>query len=258
MTRIQWMLLVGLGCLVLAVQQLGQWAVVQHTADDVLVGPRHAIVVASQQLLLPARPLHEWLFSVQRNRWLSQQLAQLQVDQSELDRLRQENEYLRSLLQDRAVVFQVRQIMAPVTGFGMPAVWLGAQAAVTPNSLVSVNGVLLGKIHTINGATAQVALLSEESGWQVLAQTQTGITGVVSGNNGRVRLTQVPASAVVRVGERVVTAGQPNVPPNMLIGVVASIDPHDPAAATQSIVLDQFVSFYQSPLVEVTQEAGAP
>ena len=69
---------------------------------------------------------------------------------------------------------------------------------------------------------------------------------------GKLFVEQLPTDTVITSNDRFVTSGQPGIPPGQFVGVVASIE-DNPAAATQTVILDQLVSFYQTSLVELEE-----
>ena len=62
--------------------------------------------------------------------------------------------------------------------------------------------------------------------------------------------TQVSKEDVIRVGDRVVTLGQPQIEQNLPIGRIVSVI-NEPASSVQTAVIEQYASFFTTSIVEV-------
>lgn len=176
----------------------------------------------------------------------AESLAQL----TELDRLRQENKQLRRMMENRHLSLTQRIIAAPVVSYAYPAIAAGSSQSVKDGSLVIVADTLLGRVSEVSVEESRVELLSSREALPVLVQTESGLQGLVRGTGRGVVLTQLPPDAVIKQGERVSTLGQPGIKPGIFVGVI-SADQVEATAPIKTVPLDQLVSFYTTPLVEI-------
>lgn len=93
--------------------------------------------------------------------------------------------------------------------------------------VITDDGWMIGKIQTVHEVTSSVLLLNDPQSL-VLARIQNtvGSQGVVRGERGLViRLDLIPKNDQVNVGQAIVTSGlEPGLPPDLLIGTVASLE----------------------------------
>lgn len=181
----------------------------------------------------------------------AEQVAQL----SELNRLQRENQALRELLavSTPAASRRLSRRLAPVLSYAQPTIGLGSADGVELNDLVVVRGVLVGKVMETSRHQARVRLLASFGESDVLlAQTEQGVSGLLTGDGQQVLLTELPITATIQVGQRVETLGQLGVFPALALGRVAALRRQE-GAPTQTAVLDQGVSFYRETLVEVLE-----
>lgn len=219
-----------------------------------VVVPLSQLVVQSVRVVsLPLRPLTNWSAPQERIQQLSQQLAQTEGRIAQLEQLQTENAELRSLLENRHLQVKPRRLARPITSSIVPLVWLGENSDVRPGWLVLYKDTLLGQVLSVEGQYARVALLtaSNDTGG-IVVQTASGVRGIVRASNGRVIVTNVPPEVIIAINERVTTVGQPGITPGKFIGLTAEIE-RDPDQASQTIVIDQLVSFYQTSVVELEE-----
>lgn len=188
--------------------------------------------------------------SVERIQDLELRLAESSSSLAELATLRRENEELRFLLTNTDRSNDRTIITAPVIAFAHPALGVGSQAGVTEGAVVLSRNTLLGQVTQVSAYDAQVTLLLETAARPVLAQTDAGVKGIITGDGRKVLFTQVPKESVLTIGERVVTLGQPQIEQNLLIGKIVKVI-NEPAASVQSAVIEQSASFFETPVVEV-------
>ena len=81
-------------------------------------------------------------------------------------------------------------------------------------------------------------------------RTESGVEGVIFGDGKNVVMHHIPREIQVTEGERVFTIGQQGIQKNMFVGKIGRITA-DPSAPTKEAVIDQYVSFFDSVLVEV-------
>lgn len=171
---------------------------------------------------------------------------------SELQSLRAENETLRKMIENTDRSSQEVIVTAPITSLSRPAVSLSENSGVDAGDLVIIAGSLVGRVNEVVGRIAVVDLLTQPDLFPLVVVTPRGVEGIIHGDGQRLIMTEVPADAELAVGEHVVTAGQPGVPPGIFVGVVGQIQ-EEPASPVKRVVINQLVSFYQSRLVEIYQ-----
>jgi cell shape-determining protein MreC len=176
----------------------------------------------------------------------SEALAQL----SELQRLKEENEALRILVENSPRSEGSRLVTAPILSYGTPYVGVGSQEGAQPGAVVLAASTLVGMLDQVSEHQSQVRLLTHAQAQPLLAVTESGVEGVVKGTGSRVVLTEIAKDATLTVGERVVTAGQKGIDGDIFIGRVSSIT-NEPSASTQTAVIEQLITFYETKVVEI-------
>ncbi len=195
-----------------------------------------------------------WRSTARRVRDLEIKLAQTSAQLGELQQLRQENQQLRELLQTVGPASSEVLITRPILSIAQPAVGLPAAAEdelkVQPGLAVLVEETLVGVVSRVQNNVAYVGLLWQKDSPFVLAQTETGVNGLLAGDGRRVLLTEIPVDEQVVVGDRVTTTGQEGIAQGLFVGEVRSIQSGD-TSAVKTAVIEQYVSFYESGLVEI-------
>lgn len=176
--------------------------------------------------------------------------AEASAQLGEMNALQKENEALRNLLNTNDIKLEQRFITTPIIAYGKPLIAGGAEEGVREGAMVLVAQTLVGRIGAVSERQSEVELLSRATTAPILARTESGVEGLVRGDDKRVLLTEIPTNVELKVGERVVTQGQEGVAPNIFIGRIASLNTR-PESAVQTAVLEQLVSFYQTNVVEV-------
>lgn len=176
----------------------------------------------------------------------AQALSQL----TELEELKQENQQLRQMIENRHLPLNQRIIAAPIVSYGYPAVSAGTAQSVRDGSLVIVADTLMGRVVEVGAEESRIELLSSREAQPVLVETESGLQGIVKGSGKNVVLTQLPPDAVTVAGERVKTLGQPGIKSGIFVGVI-SADQVQATAPIKTVPLDQLVSFYSTSLVEI-------
>jgi len=181
--------------------------------------------------------------------------AEAAAQLGEIQQLKSENEQLKHQLSASATQsgeVSHRQF-APVISYTQPTIGSGSVNGVEIGKLVFVSGVAIGRVSLVERQEASIQLFSEHSVHEVIiAQTESGVSGILNGSGGQVRLEELPIEANVHEGERVITTGQVGVRPGVYLGRIKEIRRQE-GAATQEAVLDEGVSFYRSAAVEVEQ-----
>lgn len=172
---------------------------------------------------------------------------------SEQENLRQENQELRSLLEGTQSAVPKRSLIAPVISYSQPVIAIGSIDGIQEGAVVLVAQTVVGRVSKVSAYQAKIDLLSTSESPFILAKTESGATGLVTGDGKKVLLTELPVEVEVKTGERVVTVGQPGVEPGLFIGKVESIRKDD-SAPTQVATVDQIVSFFQVHVVEIRKQ----
>lgn len=230
-----------------------------------LTGLSTYLTRATAWTLLPARHVSVWTVSqtlafwdnlgklpkaAQRIQDLELRLAAASASLAELETLRRENTELRFLLTNTDRPNERTLIAAPVIAFARPAINLGSQAGAQPGAMVLSRGTLLGQVEKVEAYESTVRLLFEADSQPILARTDSGVQGLLIGDGKKMLLTQVVKDTTLTVGERVVTVGQPQIEQNIPVGRIVRVD-NEPVSSVQSAVVEPYVSFFETPLVEV-------
>lgn len=236
-------------CIVLVFIQGAGWA---HPAQ---VAFRHSIqpvqiqtVQLFEYITQPALSIPRWYRSQQRLERLEAEFAQLQSQASKVAQLEKENAQLRAVLETKGTTQGV--LAAPIVSYAVPTIAAGSVDGVREDQVVSSNGVVLGRVTAVSEHTAQVTLLNSTQVEPILAETETGVQGLVQGTGRQVVFTQVQVSEEVPVGSMVTAVGQPGIPQGAFLGTTAGVISSS-SAPVQTVILDQVVSFYTTALVEV-------
>lgn len=189
--------------------------------------------------------------SARRVQDLELKYAQTSAELGELDALRAENQALRELLEnsDRTLEESVL-VTAPILSFSQPTIAAGSTDGVKEGALILSANTLLGIVTEVGDSQSKVALLSQKNTQPILATTELGVQGLVKGDGRRVLLTEIPIDEDIQINERVVTVGQKGVKRGEFIGRVVAVESEHSSSAKVA-VLEPFVSFYESVIVEV-------
>jgi rod shape-determining protein MreC len=198
----------------------------------------------------PFQSLHSLQTAQRRIQDLELRYAETSAQLGELDRLKAENQALREMLGASDIKLAQRSITRPIVSYGRSLVAGGKEDGIREGQMVLIKQTLVGLVGSVSEAQAEVRLLSQEGTQPVLAHTESGVQGLVVGDGKRVILTEIPLDAEVKVGERVMTDGQEGIARDVLLGRVASVKA-EPADSTQTIVIEQLVSFYEAQVIEI-------
>lgn len=198
----------------------------------------------------PFESLFVGYHSAEQLRTMQNKFAAQSAELHELAKLRRENQTLRGLLENSDRTLEDRKIASPVVSLAYPAVASGTKHGVSQGGMVTFQNTLLGVVTQVSEHQARVALLTKKDSLPVLAKTENGVQGIVVGDGKRVRLTEIPHSAEVNKGDRVVTVGQEGIKRDVLIGTIREVETR-PSAPTQTAIIEQLVSFYDAPVVEI-------
>ena len=181
---------------------------------------------------------------------LELKLAQTYVQLGELDQLEKENQQLRQLLNSTDRTLNRVVLTQPILSFAQPVVSIPRDMEIIEGSAVLIEGTLIGLIKEKKNDVAVVSLLWQKDAALVLAETSSGVQGIVRGDGRRVIFTEIPIDEEIEIGQRVLTAGQRGVEGGLFVGEIRSIISGE-SSAVKTAVLEQYVSFYQASLVEI-------
>jgi cell shape-determining protein MreC len=198
-------------------------------------------------------PINVWRASSVNGEYvrdLENQYAQALAKLSELDQLEEENLVLRNLLDNSVEIDGNRIIAAPLSSLAAPMVAAGRENGVESGTIVTVERTLVGIVRDVSARQSRIDLLTQTLDRPILVRTESGAQGLVTGDGRRILLTEIPRQAELKIGERVVTVGQEGIGRNILVGTVGLISTRH-SAPTQTAFIDQHVSFYETPVVEI-------
>ncbi|AKM81769.1 MAG: hypothetical protein UT13_C0001G0810 [Candidatus Pacebacteria bacterium GW2011_GWF2_38_9] len=189
---------------------------------------------------------------------LTSKLEDLQYRYSEIaavavqtNALQKENQELRKILENSDRSYKEVIIAAPVISFAQSFVAAGSRDGVRPKSVVLYKDTLLGLIDQVEERQSSVMLLSQMTDSAILAETNTGLKGVVKGNGREVFLSEIASDAQLEVGQLVFTSSQFGLEKGLLIGKVVRVLADNQALATKTALIEQMANFYEVSLVEI-------
>lgn len=176
----------------------------------------------------------------------SEVLAQL----SDLDKLKAENQYLRSLLENSDRQARSTIISSPVISHVGPSIGVGKKDGVEEGDLIFVAQTLVGRVSQVNDSYSRVDLVYQKDFEPLVVQTKEGYKGIVRGDGKRVILTEVLAEEIPALESRITTVGQVGVEPGLFVGQVGKTLSL-PSDSVQTFLVTQYVDFYQANIVEI-------
>ncbi|NCN45237.1 MAG: hypothetical protein AUK08_01990 [Candidatus Pacebacteria bacterium CG2_30_36_39] len=247
----RWDQVLLIGISVLLLESVGWLLPVQNLTYGYVVKPmKHWWVQQSTKVTSTVGLVSKLFNAAAHIQDLESRLADAAASLTELDSLKTENKELRYLLENTDRPQGRTLITRPVVAFAKPAVAGGLDLQLEKNSLILSRETLLGQISEVGNFESQVTLLYEKEATPILAETDTGVQGIVRGDGRKLLFTEVARTANLIVGQRVITVGQPQVEQGILIGKIVAIE-NNMTASVQTAVIEQYVSFYESPVVEV-------
>ncbi len=220
---------------------------VQEWSSEQLIGVYRYQVRVVSGLRQPYEFLVFLLNKYQYTKQLEIKYVQTQAELSKLSSLRREVTEYRKIVErsgSEAVV------TTPIISLAYPAVGVGSRDGIQEKAMVLSSGVLVGTVYDVGESIAKVSLLTQARKERVLAETESGVQGVIEGTGNGLLFTQVSRGDKLKASERVVTVGQEGIARGTYVGVIRLLD-DNPANLTQTAVIDQGVSFYSSLLVEI-------
>jgi rod shape-determining protein MreC len=240
--------------IILVLFEITGMVVVIRSLGEQLVRP--VLVISSQVVSVVSSPVW-WIRDAHQSHQKIQDLefryTQSLAKLGELRSLQEENQALRQLVENTDRTLADSLIAAPITSYGAPLINVGSQRQVAVGDPVLIDQILVGRVRAVSPNQSEVTLLSQVNSGVILAQTETGVAGVAKGDGRRIILTEVPSDQALSVGELVVTSGQDGIAPDIVIGTVAQVR-DEPSAPTQTAIITQLVSFYESRIVEVRRQ----
>lgn len=189
---------------------------------------------------------------------LTEKLADLQDRYSSmaatvtrLENIERENQELRQLLEnsDRKIGSSI--VTTPIISFSQTVLPVGEQDGVLPGALVLYRNNLLARVSTVERRQSKITLLQQMTEGGILAETESGVKGLIKGNGFQILLTEINSDQQLRINELVTTVGQEGVEKGLLIGEIRALEEENPAKASKTAVVEPLLNFYQLNIVEV-------
>lgn len=195
-----------------------------------------------------AQPIQRSLYRLTRGKQavpkpgLAKETAEKAVLEAEILRLKEENEQLRQLL-GAPLPPDWQFIPANILQLGEDflLVDVGKDGGVSENDQILAltetegvkSGVLLGKIEVVGPRQARVQLLNQAES-RVKVQSSQGALGVVRGEDGQLRLTEVLQQDSLEQGDLLVTRGGDGWKPGLAVGRVGAVEKVETAVYQQA------------------------
>ncbi|MFM9941857.1 MAG: rod shape-determining protein MreC [Hyphomicrobiaceae bacterium] len=240
---------------------------VRHTLVD-LVSPLLARVATA---LAPVRSLRERLSAMSvpaeeldRLRAENQRLAGWEARAKELERRLVDLQGLARAVQDQAISYVTGRVVADAGGPFARSVLLSVgrdHGLRSGYPVISADG-LVGRVLETGPRAARVLLLTDLNSRIPVLVGEGDIKGVMMGDNGTApRLAHIPATALIKTGDAVVTSGVGGLfPRGLRIGTV--IDTPSGLTVALHARLDQIdhvsILFHQSPALDLVRDEAKP
>jgi rod shape-determining protein MreC len=174
----------------------------------------------------------DWVAVYQENERLSQENARLLQWQAAALNLAAENERLRALLRltpSGALSYVTARVIANSGGAFVRSLMIdaGSRDGVRRGQAVETGAGLVGRITETGDRTARVLLITDlNSSIPVFIEGRKEIRAILSGDNTeRPYLRFFPATADIRIGDRIVTSGVGGLfPPRLPVGVIVGFE----------------------------------
>jgi len=183
-----------------------------------------------------------------KNNLLSLENMQLRENKAEVERLRSLLGYKEA--QEDQYLLEAARVIArsPNNWYKTLTIDKGADFGITVNMPVINPDGLVGKIISVSSNSAQVLLITDrEMAVGAILQETRENRGIVEGigNNGELRMINIPYYSLVRDGERVVSSGlSETYPPGIQIGLIKDIQ-KEASGLVLSATVEPFVDFDQ-------------
>ncbi|KKB43473.1 rod shape-determining protein MreC [Bacillus thermotolerans] len=194
-------------------------------------------------------------YTYEENKKLKERIQQTAQLESEVERLKRDNEELRTVLGKRESLADYEPIQATVIArnpdrwYDVITIDQGEASGVQPNMAVITAEGLVGKVKTASKFTSTVQLLSahdSRSRVSAVIQGDENIFGLIEGYDKQKKalsMTKIPYDAKVKEGMLVTTSGMGGVfPEGLVIGKVKEMTP-DEFGLTQTALIEPAASF---------------
>ena len=202
------------------------------------------------------------------NETLKKEFYQMGKEKNEADRLKEENEQLRQLLDMKSKLNATKLIAADVI-MRTPATWkqeltvnVGSQQGVTTSMLVVSGGGLVGSVENVEDNSTVVNLLTNaENTEKISVKIQHGsssIYGIITGYDKEkelLKISQLNSSGDISQGDKVVTGGLGNFnATDISVGEVVSV-----THSTDYLTREVMVKMHADPMnLKVVELVGNP
>jgi cell shape-determining protein MreC len=243
----------GIAAIIFIVMVLGEWlgmlqpvvSFFEHMLQPAVVQVSRVTAESNQPLIL----FRKSFGAARRVQELELEYSRSLAKISELEYLEQENQELRRLFQAQEKTTRT-VIAAPIVSHGQPSISAGQDEGVLVGQPVLVAEVLVGLVKSTTNHQSIINLLFQNSTQPILVKTESGVEGLIVGNGKNILLTEISKEAEVAIGERVITVGQEQIQPQLVVGRVQQLI-DQPSAPIKQAVIYQEASFYEASIVEV-------
>jgi len=243
----------GIITIIFMVAVLGEWlglvqpatSFFEHMLQPAIVKTSGLMINSNQPFILFKKSFN----SARRVQELEQEYSQSLAKISEVEYLEQENQELRRLLHAQEKT-TTPVIVAPVISYGQPSISAGQTDGVKIGQPVLVAEMLVGLIKSTSTHQSTVDLLFQNTTSPILVKTESGVEGLVMGNGRDILLTEIPKEAEISIDELIVTVGQKQIRPQLVIGRIQQLI-DQPSSPIRQAIIHQEISFYEALIVEV-------
>lgn len=222
--------------------------------DNVLTFLTKPAQIAGRNLVLKV----EWPFvmaeksinSARKVQMLEERYSESLAQLTNLKQLEQENQQLKTLLQnsdreDRTVI-----ISSPIVSQVGPTIGVGTDDGVEVGDLIFVSKTLVGRVREVFANYSEVDLVTQTDFQPIVAITAEGYKGLVRGDGKRAIFTEVLPEETPANESRIQTVGQVGVENGLFVGQVGKLlSTASETVKTYQII--QHVDFYQANIVEI-------
>ncbi len=220
--------------------------IVRQNSSPVQVFAQELVQIGAQ----PFEFIQYYWHQSEKDLALEREQASLQAQLTELERLKTENQELRAQLGITVVDQKQRKIATPILSFPYRLIKIGSQAGAKSGDLVLVSGTLVGRLGAVDPDYSRVVLLGDHDASAIIGITNLGQRGIIRGLDRQLVLTEVPQTATINPGDRVMTAGEIGIKPGIFVGTIGS-EITLATDAVKTFVIEQVNSFDGATLVEV-------
>ncbi|NCN24219.1 MAG: hypothetical protein COU65_00890 [Candidatus Pacebacteria bacterium CG10_big_fil_rev_8_21_14_0_10_42_12] len=248
--KYDWIFVLAIVVLV-AVAEFSGWFGVIKSSSEKFINPILSKSSSGTQNLLDP------IFRFSRYPSLAARLSSLEYDYaqslsriSQLERELRETESIRAALSESAQTKSAPFLTTTLISYTQPGIAAGSDQGVKEGMLVLVAGTAVGTISHVEATQSTTSLFSQTGRHPIIVTSESGVQGVLEGDGRHIYLTLVPQGSVLNSGERVVTVGQENIGAGVFIGKISVVEENS-AAPTKRAQIDQLVSFFSAPVVEL-------